>query len=931
LASPLLHASDQPNLAPLSGLESARAQYDPQCEEVADFLKWWKECEKKFKSENAAEWASAHTEWSLIYLFIEGKQVLNRDKRSGGWRFVGLPDRTDSPVHAYNLVGFYSRNIKAKWTQSATDVIIRAARDTDEAQGAARAAQTVVDHYERLLFPETFKQNEAGLAQCGKYARYFYYSDEAEGGYARREITEQQQVKFGEDAALCADCGWMGSAGELPGQPIAGGAGGLGQQPADSPGLPSGSGGDDMLPAQLGPTGAPVGAEPPLEGEPIRPIPGAPQDIASAQAGGLQAGLAPSPPEEVPQPGAGAQVPAPACPQCGSPNVVVTPATEETLEVVTGHEDIKLGDICVESVPAFELTHDIGCSPEDSDWLHRERRIRTAKLQSVFPGLKIKSTEPESSGLKAEEALKRSAGNQGGGRQGDSGKGEFSTFHQWWLAPCLYENKVLKQEIQAATGEVIPAGTRLGEVFPDGLYLALVDGVEGPVDVRNESHRDHWVGGVYHTKPMSGLGMGIGDMIEGQRQYNLVMSMIYTVLRTCASPATLYDQRLLPNGTSQYLGNPLKSIPVDLSRMPEGFHLSNAVHQLAPKPPAGEYFNYAQQLDYHLQKTSDVTDFSGGLPGVNNETATGANIAAANSQSLFAPMLANKAEVDRRSALKIIQLYKRHMADERYLSISGRRAEQDGVWLKGADLTTDIIAEVRPESYLPQTNLERRERLGGFLEMVGALGGLPVALSEFPGFTEKISEAFDIDLGGDDYSAAGELCRQRVEQMKKVLPQAQEYAAMLPPSEPVVDPMTGMPAVDPMTGMPVEQPIDPVAEAGAVLVEALVPKPSVKEMGHEAAVNWLRDWITTDDGLNAPPELRAGVEALIDFHLEAMAQEMLVRGGIEAAGAVPGMQPGMEEGGGAPPPKKDKPNGAKQAKPKPAPGAKKASQPVGAK
>ena len=200
------------------------------------------------------------------------------------------------------------------------------------------------------------------------------------------------------------------------------------------------------------------------------------------------------------------------------------------------------------------------------------------------------------------------------------------------------------------------------------------------------------------------------------------MSIIYTQLRTAALPATLYDQRLLPGGTSSYLGS-LKNIPVEMAAL-EGKRLQDAVHQLAPQPPTAAHFGYAQQLDFFSQKASRITDVgfgqSMGRPG---NTATQAELAAAQQQGLFAPQLALKAEVDRVGAELTLKLFKKYCFDERYITLSGKRGEMDGQWLKSADIGVELFAEVVGDSYLPQTNMERRERWAGFLALLGGLPG----------------------------------------------------------------------------------------------------------------------------------------------------------------------------------------------------------------
>ena len=113
-------------------------------------------------------------------------------------------------------------------------------------------------------------------------------------------------------------------------------------------------------------------------------------------------------------------------------------------------------------------------------------------------------------------------------------------------------------------------------LFRSGLYMCFIEGIDGVVEVRNEHHKDYWVGQSYRQRAISSLGIGIEDIVEGNRQFNLVMSIIYTQLRTSAMPATLFDERLLPNGTSAYLGS-LSNIPVNLAALEDNRRLPDAV------------------------------------------------------------------------------------------------------------------------------------------------------------------------------------------------------------------------------------------------------------------------------------------------------------------------------------------------------------------
>ncbi|TXH51086.1 MAG: hypothetical protein E6Q97_19145 [Desulfurellales bacterium] len=863
--------SEQPNLAPADGLRRAQ-QTRAQDKTVFVGKDWFSQTKNQYQKEEEQVWQSQTLLWEMIFLFIEGKQLLKRGRYTGGWRTAPIPDRTDSPVYGQNLVGFFSDNIKAKWTQSNTDVNWRPTSDRDEAVGAAKAADYIFDFFKRKLYTERFKQTEATLAQCGKYARYYYYSDE-EKSVGRRPKIEQQQVQFGDGSWFCADCGMSGSAAELGTVPAGHDEVAEWEQGLEAPHAPELEPYEQDEDAHLAELGATMGAN----------------GVSAADAG-------------LPEIGGGVQ-----CPACGSPNIEIEEVEPLEVEAVTGYEEVELGDLVCEPVPAFELKHDLTKNPQNSPYLIRRRRVRVALLESKFPDLAIKAAKGESAGLQAEDDLKRSVYNSANSMRLSTDLSDEPTadFVQIWLDPCLYSRVILKEDFQTLRGETIPAGTRLLELFPDGMYSAWIEGIEGCVELRNEHHKDYWVGGEYRLRAISALGSGIEDMIEGQRQYNLIMSIIYTQLRTSAMPATLYDQRLLPNGVSSYLGS-LKNIPVEMAALDDRLPISAAVHQLSPQPPTAAHFQYGNDLNIFLQKASRVTDVGFGQAlGLDNKTATGAQLAAANAQGLFGPQLALKAEVDRVGAELILKLFKKYGTDERYISLSGKRGEQDGIWLSQADVDVELFAEVANESFLPQTNFERRQRWQEFLlNFPGGLMGLKMAMNESPALVEQMAEMYDVDLAGEDYTAAAELSRQRIDQMAEALPMLQLMMQQMPPTkmEAVPDP------VDPMAAPQyAEVPVDPMAEAGQFLLGILVPPIEVEELGHMQAIAYCRDWLTTDEGKKAPQELREGVKAMIAAHVEGVMAEAQIMGLVGMAGQPMPAMP-EQDADGQKPPKKSQPN-----------------------
>lgn len=851
-----LHSSRSPNFAPFIPLQQA-AQRKASDKTVLVGKEWFAAIKQELEQENKGEWDDRVLLWELIFGMIEGNS-LGRRGRNGGWRWVKLPQRTDEPVYGYNLMGFYSDNIKAKWTQSNTGVNWRPTSDTDKSGGSAKAATKIHDFYRRHLYTQTFRQAEAMLAQCGKYARYYYYSDESKRK-GRRPVVEQQSLKFGDSTYFCPDCGEMGLA-------------------------------DDVGVAPGGPGMGVGGASEGLAGIPDFSRFGRPPDEESPDAGGISgmSGMPGQSPESAGSADTESLTSTGLCPHCGEPNAEIQHAAPFDVLSINGYEEFETGDIVCESVPAFELKHDVGLQPQHSPYLIRRRRIRVSVLQAKFPHLQINRSHSEDQGMRAIEDLKSATS---GASLGSKDLGEpTAEFVQLWLAPCMYSQQILKEQILTASGITLPEGTRLADVFPDGMYLCWVQGIEAVVEVRNEHHKDFWVGQEYRKRAISALGSGLEDMVEGQRQYNLVMSIIYTQLRTSAMPATLFEQKLLPHGVSAYLGS-LSNIPVD-STILEGKSIRDAVHQLQPQPPTGQHFSFAQALDVYLQKASRVTDVGlGQALNLDNRTATGAQLASANAQGLFAPQLALKAEADREGAEIILRLFRKYTPDEVYVALAGKRGELDGMWLSQSDIQTDLFAEVAPDSYLPQTNLERRERWRGFLMDMGGLPGLKQAMDQMPSLVEQIAELYDVDLGAEDYTASAEICFRRIEQMRQAEPMAGVWLKDLPPSQVVPDPATGK---------MIEVPIDPMQEGASLLMSVLDPPIEAEEIGHLAAVSYLRSWLTEDEGIKASPILRAGVKAMIAAHFQGMVQEAQMTGALGMAGQPAALMPPLSADGGGP-------------------------------
>lgn len=558
------------------------------------------------------------------------------------------------------------------------------------------------------------------------------------------------------------------------------------------------------------------------------------------------------------------------CPKCGSDAVLLTPPAQGTIPTVTGEEPVEMGELALDHLPLPSVWWDIRHRIEDSDWMIHRERVAAGAVRRLMGNLMIPDGNQSDIGLDVIEALAKSGqaieGRSVSGWRVWRQKTDEMVVDEISLTPDCYQDIVLRGDEQTIGGEKLPAGARLAEVFPDGLTAVGINGMALLLGIYPGHHREAVTSGVWHMKSLSGAGRGVADGVEIQKRLNKLDNQIMNYLDASATPAVLHDSRMIMPDGVQYLAHPRANVNVDLSQLPPTMRLADAVHQLTPMSPAQGIVQYTQEnLNNLFQLSFHVTDFSNGLPGVNNRTATGAQIATALSNSLFAPILQMKAQVRLETAQKIVKFYREHFPLKRWFR--GKNTNQQGVWLSGADLEHDLHFEIEKDSEAPRNTFTRREDATNFFGMLGGVAGY-VQLREIdPELAAEVSRLFNVRLDTNAQDLVGMRCRQRLEQMKKNM----QFG--------VLDPMQ--------------------------MVMLLDPPLSAAEPKHEEKAKWYSEWLDTDEGLD--PQLRP-----LRMAAELLAQQHLMLGGqqqmalMAATGMMP-VGPEQTDGQSKPPQQKSQP------------------------
>lgn len=547
------------------------------------------------------------------------------------------------------------------------------------------------------------------------------------------------------------------------------------------------------------------------------------------------------------------------CPQCNSTAVDIMPPASGAIHTITGQQTKQVGDLVCELLPMPACRWDLAKRPEDSSWFIYRQQIPKGSVNRVMGNVLLPVGEVENDhGLEVLRALQHEGqalsgfSNWGNQRRSDDYEKDSTTFDEMWLSPDDYADINLRGDEETIGGETLPQG-RLVDHFPDGLCAVGLNGMAVVLALYTEKHADHLVSGTWFTQAQTGSGRGLADSVEIQKQFNTLNNQALAYMSSTYTPAVGYDNQIWSGSKVKYLGTPRTNIPFDLTKLPDGRKLSESIYQFQPTAMPNQFFNYAQNfLNVMFQKTSMVTDFNQGEPGITaqNTTATAAEIDQGNADQINQPIFLIKADARRRGAKITISLFRTHFPMKRYFDLGGKYGRTQGIELSGSDLDADLVFDVAKNSEMPKGPFTRMKNLNNVAMQFQGFPNLFAAMKQAPRETSMVLQTYDVDLEFDEYDDVAELCRKRLNQMKE--------AAKVG----VTDPQVLMQAIQP-----------PIDDA----------EPNLAEKAH-----WFSEALDWDELQSAPMPLRQACSLLAQGqHQSSVMQQAELAAGqgvVQAAG-----------------------------------------------
>lgn len=501
---------------------------------------------------------------------------------------------------------------------------------------------------------------------------------------------------------------------------------------------------------------------------------------------------------------------------------------------------------------------------KDSAFIIWKQVVISDLLKTQFPSIKIEE------GIDAAELKYQYAQSGGTPNQqrldlfmGERNTKDVAEFCQAWFDPQLYANVSFKKDIKLRSGITIPKGTKLGEIFQDGLYIAK--NAETILDVWNESKNDKWTICPYVTRLGTLVGSGTSVAHDSQDIVNDLTNLkMASIMQDAFAKEFVNSQYLEP-----------ENIPNDpseravVTNLPDGARIvGNAIDRLPPSPLSSD----AYQMDATVQgvmqaQLGTFSSTASGMPDLKaaQNTYGGMQLLRDITVGRYFPMLSVRSDsLDKEQAYQLLINDQKHLSRGQWETVKGDYGAEAVKAFLEADLRDELIISVTPESFMPEMPSQRLSKTMAFAEFI-ANAQLPLDNE----LAAHVGEQFGIPKTIAGADAATSIAHQQIDAFKE-----QSIA--------IAQQLGDLPSFDLQNPM--------VAQVASVIVEASRMEISSVMDNTDVLIDTMRDWWSSDEGRTAPNALKAA----IIFRVRELQQAGVQEAQINQAYAMAAQQPAME-------------------------------------
>lgn len=538
------------------------------------------------------------------------------------------------------------------------------------------------------------------------------------------------------------------------------------------------------------------------------------------------------------------------CPMCGGPIEIIGPPTMAQY-YVEGYEEVPLGTIRSKRIDGIEVDLHPSCRGADietSPYLIHECRMMKSVVQDTFWYLQNISGESPRKQQRYQRTLERQVGSfTGTGTQNSAGTGnsyqdDMVNVTKVWLDRSVYAPYVFENEETFENGLVVPANTPLRQVFPNGIYLCLVN--NQIADIRDENKNDHWVGGVYKVVPGAAWGIGVQSALWQQRLLNDMYNMGVEWIRHLAAPQRLYDADVMDGG--MFSGNPKNLIPVE-NRGPDK-KLSDLIH-VEPPPQGGQAISgFIAQARSDMQAGTNTNNF---LLGNSTPNASATDARQSKDQAIQKSGLPIKikAHVYAKRGEQIVKLARKHYILERTLPIFNDFQKIELKKFSSIDIDRRLFVTFAEHSTVIRNAGDKRA------DVLNAEAAGVWDQTKPPKLRKMLAGVFQVPFYADEMGQMMRIAEARFMIIQREIMKFRSFMQQ--------DPQTAQQLLTPIPGDQRQTPM--------IIPQILAKAPVELEFDdHDNMQMWIRDWYNSDRGdVDTDPLLRLAMKTRFHEHRDA--------------------------------------------------------------
>ena len=527
------------------------------------------------------------------------------------------------------------------------------------------------------------------------------------------------------------------------------------------------------------------------------------------------------------------------CKVCGSDEVTSLEQGAYKAKVISGYQNQGTGENTWDSVdPIGLLFHFNAQSVKDTPYIIWKQVILKEVLQSQYPGSNIVE------GISASE-LNDQAGSQSRtpnseyGFTGDADKAT-SQLDQGWFDLPLYANYVIKEKAVLRNGVVIMPGTKLGQVFPKGLFVAKNG--DTILDIWSENKNDKWTICPYLMRLGTMVGGGTSVALEAQDIKNDLINLYMASTMNDAFRKEFVQTQFLEG--ENVPNNPYERAVV--TGLPEGQRIVGTV--IDALPPTGlspDAFALDEKADGLMQ--GQIGSYSGtplGMPDIKavQNTAAGMSMWREQTTNRFWPMLTVRADaLDKMQAIQLLKNDQRYLSPQQWEKIKGDYGSDAVKAFLNCDIENDLIVEVVEGSYISVPESVKKADAIEYTALVASLAEAGITPDSELG--SYVANAFQIPKTLVSFDKFYAIAEEMIARIKYLADPLVQEIGDIETSDVRIDPKSlGMAT---LLLQQAEININPIMDDSQGMVEAL------------------RDWWVKDEGRQASNVLKAAITLLV--------------------------------------------------------------------